>query len=155
MKSAFTILNILVVTLGVRAPSVLAVNRVLSLDGDGDYVEVADSDVLNNIGRQVTIEAWIKVDRFTNTGMPIIYKGDRRSQAPVGTEFGNRSYTLWLWEASRLQLNVAPSGKSRMFINSLSGAIQPMIWYHVAGVVDASNGVMKVISYAVCCAGLL
>jgi len=35
-------------------------NHVLFLDGDGDYVEIADSAALKNIDRQVTMEAWIK-----------------------------------------------------------------------------------------------
>ena len=32
-------------------------NRVLSLDGDGDYVEIADSENLNAIDSQLTMEA--------------------------------------------------------------------------------------------------
>ena len=31
-------------------------NRVLLLDGDGDYVEMAESEILNDIGSQVTME---------------------------------------------------------------------------------------------------
>ena len=55
-----------------------APNRVLSLDGYGDYVEMADSEALNDIGSQVTIEAWVKVTEFTDHHMPIVCKGDMR-----------------------------------------------------------------------------
>ena len=148
MKFARRVLTVLsffiIVTFGATTPSTWAVNRVVSLDGDGDYVEIADSDVLNNVGRQVTMEAWIQADRFANVFMPIIYKGDRRSQAPPGTQLGNRSYTLWLWDREALHFTGAPSAQSQIWINSPNGSIQPMRWYHVAGVVDTQTGVMKI-----------
>jgi len=54
-----------------------AENSVLSLDGDGDYVEMADSESLNAINSQVTIEAWIKPTAITKACIHIIYKGDK------------------------------------------------------------------------------
>ena len=50
-------------------PSALAVNKVLSLDGDGDYVEVVDSTSLH-IENQITMEAWV---------YPIVVEGDKRT----------------------------------------------------------------------------
>ena len=74
----------------VSAPVLLAqVNKVLSLDGNGDYVEITDSSTLNNLSSQVTMEAWIRATAFPNEWMPIVYKGD-------GGSSNNRSYTLWL-----------------------------------------------------------
>ncbi len=60
-------------------------NRVLSLEGG--YVEITDSEKLNDIGSQVTIEAWGKVTEFTDHHMPIVYRGDMR-----GTDLSNISF---------------------------------------------------------------
>ena len=49
------------------------------LDCDGDYVGMADSESLNNIGLQVTMEAWIKVTAFPDRFMAMIFKGDERT----------------------------------------------------------------------------
>jgi len=92
MKNVLIILPIFAITLA-TLPA-FAVNRVLNLDGDGDYVEMEDNEALNNIGLQVTMEAWIKATEFPNTWMPIIYKGDERTS----DGFSNRSYALWLTE---------------------------------------------------------
>ncbi|MCZ6676046.1 MAG: LamG domain-containing protein, partial [Candidatus Poribacteria bacterium] len=140
MKSVLTVLSLFLLSLVTTTPQTWAGNRVLSLAGDGDYVEIADSEVLNSIHRQVTMEAWIKVSRFANEWMPILYKGD--NQRPAGRFLGHRSYTLWLNNTGRLHLAAAPSGQSQTSLNS-PGLIQPLTWYHVASVVDAQNGVMK------------
>ena len=47
------------------AGSVWSQNKVLSLDGDGDYVEIQNSDSLN-VKSTATIEAWVKADRLSN-----------------------------------------------------------------------------------------
>ena len=113
-------------------PPAIAVNRVLSLDGDGDYVEIADSESLNAINSQVTLEAWIKATEFTRDWMPIIYKGD-------GSKWENRSYTLWLKYDGLLLLYSGPS-----ILQSQIGLIALDTWHHVAGVIDAKSGVMKI-----------
>ena len=125
-------------------PATYAQNHVLSLDGDGDYVEIADSAVLNNIDRQVTMEAWVNASRFGNTYILIIYKGDRRPQEADRGLGRNRSYTLWLVGNGALNLNVAPSGEPRRTLYTAAGLIQPKTWYHVAGVVDTQEGVIRV-----------
>src|SRR6266568_446282 len=58
----------------------------LILDGL-QYGEVA-SNASIDLTQSVTMEAWIKVDRFANTLMPIFYKG---SGNPA-----ERTYSLWL-----------------------------------------------------------
>ena len=121
-------------------PSAFAVNRVLSLDGDGDYVEMADSETLNNINSQVTMEAWIKVTEFTDIWVHIIYKGDKQNHS-----WSNRSYCLQLWGAGSVSLASAPSEVSQIYINSPNGSIVLNNWYHIAGVIDAQNGIMKIL----------
>ena len=64
------------------APSALARNKVLSLDGDGDYVEVFDNDSLD-LTNTLTLEAWVLPYREFAS---IIAKGDTVE-----------SYGLWVW----------------------------------------------------------
>ena len=113
-------------------------DNALNLDGDGDFVEIADSDALNNLGSQVTMEAWIKPTAFSNVWMPILYKGDNPDP-----EYGNRSYTLWLSRNGHLHLASAPSNMGQIFLDSPS-LIKLNNWYHVAGVINAKNGTMKI-----------
>ena len=39
-------------------------NQALSLDGDGDYIEVSDSPSLHTISDAITLEAWFKAASF-------------------------------------------------------------------------------------------
>mgnify|MGYP001046101047 CR=1 FL=1 len=45
-------------------PEESTVNRVLSLDGEGDFVRVADSQSLHSFSDAITIEAWFKASSF-------------------------------------------------------------------------------------------
>ncbi|MFQ6044393.1 MAG: LamG-like jellyroll fold domain-containing protein, partial [Candidatus Poribacteria bacterium] len=137
MKQAFIILLTLATTLII--PSAFAANRVLSLDGDGDYVEVVDSESLNAINSQVTMEAWIKPTAFPNNYIAIINKTDK-----LTSNYDNRSYALFLNRSGFLHLASAPSGKGQMNLNSPSGSIDLNTWYHVTGVINAKNSVMRI-----------
>ena len=137
MRKTFVILLTFITTL-ITTPS-FAVNRVLSLDGDGDYVEVKDSASLNAINSQVTMEACIKATAFTSTWMPLIYKGDK-----LTPNFSNRSYTLWLNSSGFIELTSAPSLGGQIYLDSPSGLIALNRWYHIAGVIDAKSGKMKI-----------
>ena len=138
MRRAIIIILAFITAL-ITTPS-LAQNRVLSLDGDGDYVEIADSEALNNITSQVTMEAWIKATAFPNTWIAIIFKGDKRT-----ANLSNRSYTLILNRSGFIQLASAPSGQGNNYLHSPSGLIVLNTWYHITGVIDAKNGVMKIL----------
>ena len=114
-------------------------NRVLSLDGDGDYVEIVSNEGLNAINSQVTMEVWIKVKTFTGEWTFFIHKGDERT-----SNYSNRSYGISLNRSGFLHLASAPSGKGQMYLNSPNGSIALNTWYHVTGVIDAKNGVMRI-----------
>jgi hypothetical protein len=49
---------LLLLTISLGAPSALAVNKALSLDGSGDYVDCGNGASLNNMG-DFTLESWI------------------------------------------------------------------------------------------------
>ncbi|MBC8231179.1 response regulator [bacterium] len=96
-----------------------------------------DSESLIAINSQVTIEAWIKAADFTNQWMPIIYKGDGPN---------NRSYTLWLLINGSLMLESSSNiQRGRMDLRSPNGSITLNTWYHIAGIIDAKSGVMKIL----------
>ena len=62
MKRISLLLLLVVLACG----SVWAQNKVLSLDGDGDYMEVADSDSLDLV-TAITAEMWIQVSSLVNS----------------------------------------------------------------------------------------
>ena len=135
MKIIPTILLIFIITF--INPPAFAQNRVLSLDGHGDYVEIEDGEALNSINSQVTMEVWIKATKFPNYYMPIIYKGDKPKSG--------RSYCLWLTHDGQL-LVISASSSSNTNIGSSSpiGLITLNTWYHVAGVINGKNSVMNI-----------
>ena len=137
MKRVVIILLILIIAL--TTPPALAVNRVPSLDGDGDYVEIANSESLNAINSQVTMEAWIKPTAFPNTWIAMIFKGDERT-----ANLSNRSYVLFLNSSGSIELTSAPSGQGVISLYSPSGLIELNRWYHLASVIDSQNGVMRI-----------
>ncbi|MFC1713493.1 two-component regulator propeller domain-containing protein [Candidatus Poribacteria bacterium] len=108
-------------------------NRVLSLDGDGDYVEMADSEALNNISSQVTMEAWIRVGKYT-TWVPIIYKG--------GTNPETVSYTLFTGANGSIILGSVSKDLGITYL--LTPKVMPGTWMHVAGVIDGKSRTMKI-----------
>jgi len=138
MKIILIILLTLIIAL-ITTPA-FAVNRVLSLDGDGDYVEITDSESLNAINSQVTMEAWIKATAFKKQWMPIIYNGDKH--LPNGE---NRSYVLlWLGSADGLRLSSTTSSEMPIYLWAQISSMALNTWYHVAGIIDGKSGLMKI-----------
>ncbi len=110
----------------------------LTLDGNRSFVEIGDSESLNNITEQLTVSAWIKPVSFPQRYVPIIYKGDKRTP-----DITNRSFTLWLRDDKRIQFSTSPGGQAEKYIFSPSGTIQLNRWYHVAGIIDPKRDVIK------------
>jgi len=133
------IIIIMTFILALITPPALAVNRALSLDGDGDYVEMEDSEALNSISSQMTMEAWIRPTAFPENWIHILYKGDKFAEWA-----SNRSYCLQLNSSGSIHLSSAPSGEEQVFLNSPSGLIVLNTWYHIAGIIDARSGVMRI-----------
>jgi tetratricopeptide (TPR) repeat protein len=123
----------------------LVSESVLSLDGDNDYVETADSDTLNNTASQITLEAWIKPIKFQNDWMTIIYKGDKKASELNTLDINNlrRSYSLWLNNAGYVHLAFTPNNNKQNYIESQMNSIPLNTWSHIAGVIDSKNGVIK------------
>ena len=141
MKRVFSILTFIALVMAIGTPSGLAaIGKVLSLDGDGDYVEIVDSPTLNSLDTQITIEAWIKADWYPGEWMSIIFKGDEREQ-----DCANRSFAFWLNHNGYIYFTSAPTGSGEIVLSSPGGSIQLCTWYHIAGVIDAVNHTMKLL----------
>ncbi|MFC1715181.1 two-component regulator propeller domain-containing protein [Candidatus Poribacteria bacterium] len=134
------LLYLLVILLHISAAAIWAQesrpNRVLSLDGDGDYVEIADSEALNDIGSQVTMEAWVRVSKHTNIWMPIIYKGETNGEYS--------SYGLWLNNDGSITSASAPSGVGNIYLRTSRDLFTLGKWSHITSVVDGQGKIMKI-----------
>ena len=113
-------------------------DSALSLDGDGSYVEIVDSEILNNISEQVTISAWIKPTDFPNTCTTVLFKGNKRTP-----NLTHRQFVLWLFDEGLVYFDASPNGQFIRWIASASETIQKNQWYHVAGTIDAKNDSIK------------
>ncbi len=113
-------------------------SNALSLDGDGSFAEIADSEVINNISEQVTISAWIKPTDFPNTCTTVLFKGNKRIP-----NISHRQFALWLFDEGCVFFDTSPGGRSIRWTASASETIKKNEWYHVAGTIDARNNIMK------------
>ena len=113
-------------------------DSALSLDGDGSYVEIVDSEIINNISEQVTVSAWIKPTDFPNTCTTVLFKGNKRTP-----NLTHRQFVLWLFDEGLVYFDASPNGRFIRWIASASESIQKNQWYHVAGTIDAKNDSIK------------
>ena len=110
----------------------------LTLDGNSSFVEIGNSNILNNITQQATVSVWIKPTDFPNRYAPIIFKGDERT-----SNLSHRSYILYLRENGKIQIASSPNGRGQRSFYTQSDTIQLDKWYHLAGVIDAKRDVMR------------
>ena len=113
-------------------------DTALHLDGNSSFVEIADSDTLNDINQRVTVTAWIKPTNFRNGPAVIVYKGDRQT-----LDINNQSYVLWLQEDGAIRFTSSPTSQEGRTMLSAPGIIGLNTWHHVAGVIDGNKNVIK------------
>ena len=114
------------------------VDTALDLDGNGSYVEINDSESINNILDQVTVSAWIKCTDLPDGSSPIISKTDERDP-----EFKNRSYFLNLRADGSIRFATSPKGESDVKLYSPTNVIELNTWSHIACAIDVKNDFMK------------
>ncbi|MBI3348327.1 MAG: LamG domain-containing protein, partial [Burkholderiales bacterium] len=90
-----------------------------------------------DLGRTVTMEAWVTVDRFTNSYMPIVYKGGADS-----TLGGHRTYALFVTNGGDVLLSTGDGSEQYLF--SSGGLIKAGQRTHVAASIDRNSGLMKI-----------
>ncbi|TND03684.1 MAG: patatin-like protein [Bacteroidetes bacterium] len=114
---------------------------VLELDGSNDYVDLGD--VVGDSLR--TIEMWFKPDGNINSGtlsgyVALIARDDNTQDKEFGLYFSNQSPN-----SGKLGFFCRQSGTLyEVFSNSSSWTAGT--WYHVAGVIDGSNGMLMYIN---------
>ena len=111
----------------------------LTLSGNGSYVEMEDSESLDNITDQVTVSAWIKPTSFPNNYVRIIFRSDELKQ-----DNKKRSYILAIRSDGKLKITSSPNGGGYASLYSPSGLIKLNRWTHIAGVIDAKKDYMKI-----------
>ncbi len=110
----------------------------LTLGGNGSYVEMADSESLDNITDQVTVSAWIKPTEFPNNYIRIVFRSDEQRQ-----NYRQRSYILAIRSDGKLKIASSPKDEGYASVYSPPGLIKLNTWTHIAGVIDAKKDYMK------------
>ena len=128
MRRMISLIGCLMLTICLGAPSALAANKVLSLDGDGDYVEVADSATLD-IQYPITIEGWVK----TNTSKHFQMIVGKRDDSTLGCY--RAPYALRLdWGKPTFYFGTGDTWRVHTAALQLSE-----VWYHVAAMYDGNT----------------
>lgn len=132
-----TVTSTVDVTIDTAGPSLgsSAAGQALLFNG-AEQVVVPSSPSLTP-ARQVTFEAWLKVDRFTNTWTPLLQKSDEFAASGAG-----RAYSLWLNNTGYLHLTSSDGAQQN--VESPAGAIVAGRWQHVAGVIDRVAGQLQI-----------
>ena len=114
---------------------------VLSLDGDGDVLEIPDAPYLHG-GRELTITAWFRLADHHGSWQALVWKGDLPDRYP----FGNREFGLYVQSRGYMHLCAAPVGRShggQLYVDTPGGAVEPGRWHHVAAVLSANDSFMR------------
>ena len=108
-------------------------NRVLSLDGDGDYIEVSDSSSLHTISDAITLEVWFKAASFYPN------PGNVNSIIRKNLNAGRENFILRFRTipGGRQQIEMSPGLKIDKIIVPYKFEIGK--WYHLAGTYNGSK----------------
>jgi len=104
-------------------------NKALQLDGIDDRLGIEDATLLNPTDA-ITVEAWIKADKWENA----IHEG-----TIIGKQVGDpdRGYCLSVGEGGRAEFTISvDNGWKSQKTNPVMGIGS---WYHIAGVYDGSS----------------
>ena len=114
------------------------VDTALYLDGNESYVEIIDSETINNIREQVTVSLWIKPTDFPRRYTNVLFKGNNRMPGIT-----HRQFTLWLFDNGSVQFDTSPGGQQAQYLVSRSNSIKLNQWSHVAAIIDVKKDEMK------------
>ena len=113
-------------------------DTALDLDGKESYLEIIDSDSLNNITKQVTVSLWIKPTAYPHEYSNILFKGEKRLP-----RITHRQFTFWLWEDGRISFDSSPAGKFAQYLVP-DTIVKLNTWTYITGVIDVNQNVMRV-----------
>jgi hypothetical protein len=131
---------------GLPEPSVSLTNRVLSLDGSGDYVTIPSAADLQNL-KEFTLEAWVYPQQGSQNNTILVNKSDNVA--------GNtaRSYELQ-WVANADSAGPGNSVRFIVFLDNgnwtfVDAAAPENMWVHVAARYSSSQGICQVFTNGV------
>jgi len=116
---------------GKAEPSVSEANRVLQLDGDGDYVQLP-SDIFNHLD-EATIEAWLKWEKFGYYSQPFGFGSAERWKIMVVNNVGKTNYGV-----PHLQFYIYTSS-NKLHLIRVDDILRLHQWFHIAAVSGKSG----------------
>ena len=122
-----------------RNTSEVVEGTALALGGNGSFVEIGDSESLDNITEQVTVSAWIKPTRYPFRYVRIIFRSDEQKQ-----NYRQRSYILVIRSDGKLKISSSPQDGGYASLYSPPDLIKLNTWTHIAGVINAKKDYMKI-----------
>ena len=132
MKNLAIFLILIMLTITFTAPSVLAgVDRCLSLDGNGDYVDLGQN-TFNNLD-DFTIEMWGRLDEYYGGFASFFYGGNLDTGNPVIEVTLAYRYLLF---------RIAQAGGERHGIEETKHFLPLGQWFHAAAVFDKAGSGM-------------
>ena len=108
------------------------VGSALVLTGQ-ESISIPGQAALNPTG-DFTLEAWVRPDRFTDTWMPLVWKGDATA--------GIRSYSLWINNQGYVEFSIMDPNRND-HLDSAPGSIPIAQWTHITAVADHTNSQMR------------
>src|SRR4030095_9264068 len=108
----------------------------LYLDGTS-YGEVAANPGID-LGRNLSVEAWVKVDRFADSGTAqVLSKG-------TGSNL-QRTYALWVNADGSVSFSTSNFGSQEVTLTTAAGLVQVDEWHHLAATVARDGaGVLNI-----------
>lgn len=117
----------------------------LSFDGNNDFVSV-DDDSSYHSSRALSIALWVKWESTSSSINSFVWKSEGLD-CPDLPYCSNREYLFGVWNGSFVHLASTPSdlvGVRQIALSARDDVLVQNRWYHVVGVIDASEESMKI-----------
>jgi hypothetical protein len=116
-------------------------------NGTTNTISIPNSPSLNigNTGSQITIDFWMYPTTLIPGWQTIFYKNDGGTNCNL-TNCSDRQYSMFLNSTGYLHFNSTSAnniGISQTNLNSPTGIISTNQWYHITGVIDSPNQIMR------------
>jgi len=130
MKSVIVLsICLMILTISLGVPLAFATNKVLSLDGDGDYVSIPHSSSLNVLGN-ITVEVWFKMIETNPTDHWLV----------IDKSHGAIDSKGWVMQGEQTgELRWGSGNDSGFPLVGSKMKLADANWHHAAGVLDGSE----------------
>ncbi len=109
----------------------------LDFDGQGGHIEIANhTDFQGGSGKSFTIEAWVKIDDFSQD-RPIIQKWKDKQDKEWGMVIDSGS-------SHKVSVAIEKNGNNFEF-NAAGGVLQPNVWHHVAMSYNGGSKLLRIV----------